>query len=185
MPAPPPPGCGIEDPGSASDPGETFPRPPAAKCPAEDGRRGAALGEERVRSCRSWNKEAAEEKAAEKPREQMGDCNRANPRPARGLLPNPPDPALPGGKESRSTGRGGMRRRGRGAKPYPLTGHLPPSPFPPQTIPGVPLPTPQSPGMRDLAWDGDEGHELGSPEPLRYQIRPPSSFLHAVLARPE
>lgn len=73
-----------------------------------------------------------------------------------------------------------MRRRDHGRKPYPSTGHLPP-----RNCPWGPLPTPRSPGMRDLAWDGDEGHEPGSPDPLCYQIRPPSSLLHAVLTRPE
>lgn len=73
-----------------------------------------------------------------------------------------------------------MRHRGHGGKPYPTTGHLPP-----RNCPWGPLPTPRSSGMTDLAWDGDEGHEPGSPELLRYQIRPPSNLPHAVLARPE
>lgn len=124
-------------------------------------------------------------KASEKPREQMGDCNRAEERRAwAGVTPG----RLPAGvcsqtlrplrlKEERKRGE---HWRGQGANPMPPLGT-----FPLRHRPWGGLPRPRSPGSRHLAWDGDEGHELGSPEPLRYQIRPPASLLHAVLVQPK
>lgn len=120
----------------------------------------------------------------------MGDCNRAEERRDQAgvthvrVLPGAcsqtlqtPRP-LQGGKEAGA--RGGCNTEATGANfIHPL------GTFSLETIPGVPSPWHGSPGMRDLAWDGDEGHEPGSLQPLRYQIRPPPSLLHAVLARPK
>lgn len=154
------------------------------------GGEGAALGEKQVRSCWGWNEEAAEEKparsqgssrweiATERRSGGHGQGSRlaaSHPRACSQIL------WTPRLKEERKQEHWGGCDAG--ATGQTLAAHRAPSPH--EIVPGIPSPCPAPPGMRDLAWDGDEGHEPGSPEPLRYQIRRPSSLLHAVLARPK
>lgn len=189
MPAPPPGGCGR----TGTD---QRPRQPEPLCwkitvlsrPVKDGSRGTALGEKRVQSCRGWNEEAAEEKAVSSQGSRWGIATeRRSGGIRRGshsslsrleLVPKPSGPSASGRKGSRSTG--GCNTGATGADFIYSLGT-----FPLGSIPGVPSPWHGSPGMTDLARDGDEGHEPGSPQPLRYQIRPPPSLSHAVLARPK
>lgn len=191
MPAPPPGGCGRSG-------THLRPRHPEPLCwkiavlsrPVKDGSRGTALGEKRVQSCRGWNEEAAEEKAVSSQGSRWGiaterrsggirrgshsSLSRLELAPKRSLKRTPRLRR----KGSRSTG--GCNTGATGADFIHSLGT-----FPLGSIPGVPSPWHGSLGMRDLAWEGDEGHEPGSPQPLCYQIRPPPSLSHAVLARPK
>lgn len=156
--------------------------------PVKDGSRGTALGEKRVQSCRDWNEEAAEEKAVSSQGSRWGIATEWRSGGIRRgshsslsrleLAPKPSGSRALRKKGSRSTG--GCNTEATGADFIHSLGT-----FSLGSIPGVPSPWHGYPGMRDLAWDGDEGHEPGSPQPLCYQIRPPPSLSHAVLARPK
>lgn len=122
---------------------------PVAKRPAEDRRRGAALGEKQVRSCRGWNEEAVEEKPARSQGSRWGIATErrsgGHGRGSRtamshpGLVPKPSGPGASKREGSRSTG-------GCDAGTTGATLIHPLGTFPPETVPGVPSPRSGHPG---------------------------------------
>lgn len=94
-------------------------------------------------------------KGSEQPREQMGDCNRAEERRDQAGVTHGPVPPgacsqtlrTPRFKEGRKQEPGGMQHRGHGGKFYPLAGHTPPKNHPWDPLPVTRFPRDEGSGM--------------------------------------